>query len=126
PVDAVLLARVEPERVQLALELADVIAPERGRVSVQGAVAQTEPGLRELHPRIRPDEPVDAQVSELLERPDGGFRGGPECPGQLTGRERVAQRGQTLLDVEHLRAVVARAEHAHGSSVRRRTGRGKR
>src|SRR5436189_2799215 len=48
--EAVLLAGVEAERVQLALERPDIVASELGRPQVQGSVAEAIPGLDELPP----------------------------------------------------------------------------
>ena len=52
PEHPVLAARVEPQRVQLALERADVVAAEDGRVQVQRAVAQPVAGLDQLAPGV--------------------------------------------------------------------------
>src|SRR5204863_1746926 len=65
-------------------------------------------------------------MAELLECPDGRFGGRPERAGQLVGDERVAEAREALLDVEHLRAAVARSEDPHVPSVRRPRGRRKR
>ncbi len=59
---SVLAPRVEPERVQLALERPHVVAAEVRGVQVQGPVAQPVAGLDQLSPGVGPDRPVDAEV----------------------------------------------------------------
>ena len=74
PVDAVFLPGVEPERVQLPLERAHVVAAEVRGMEVEGPVAQSEPGLDELHPGVGTHEAVPAEAPVGLERPDGRQR----------------------------------------------------
>ena len=71
----VLLARVEAEGVQLSLELAHVVPAEHRRSKVEGSIAEPEPGLDELAPRVRSHDPVDRQTPPALEVPDRRLRG---------------------------------------------------
>ena len=93
PEQPVLTARVEPERVQLPLERADVVAAEAGRVQVQGAVAQPVAGLDELAPGVGPDQAVDPQVAPA----PGSSRtaasvDGPNAPRSSAGVDERAER----------------------------------
>ena len=65
PEQAVLAARVEPERVQLALQRADVVAAEHRGVQVQGAVAQAVARLDQLAPGVGPHEAVHPEAPSL-------------------------------------------------------------
>ena len=62
-VHAVLLARIEAERIELALQRSDVVAAQERRVDEQGAIAEPEARLHELTPGVGPDEPVDVQAA---------------------------------------------------------------
>ena len=117
-VDPVLLAGVEPERVELALQFADVVSSERRRVHVQRSVTEPEPCFDELHPRVRAHQAIDPEVAEVLERADGGFRRGSEPPRQLTRCQGVPEGRQPLLDVQDLGPLVAATEDAHATSLR--------
>ena len=56
--DAVLAPGVEAERVQPALELADVVAPQHRPAAVEHAVAEAEAALDERGPRLPAADPV--------------------------------------------------------------------
>src|SRR3954454_11805300 len=105
-VHAVLLAGIEPECVEFALQRTHVVSPQVGPVDEQRSVAEPEPRLDELAPRVRADEPVDVEMALGLEGAHGLVRGGPERAA-LAGREFVAEIGQPQLDVDDLGAVVA-------------------
>jgi hypothetical protein len=112
-VQAVLLARVEAERVQLALEFPHVVAAEQRGPVVQGAVAQAPSGLDELFPRVGADQPVDAQVPFALEPAHRALGGAAERAAALGGLDRGAERHQALLDVGDLVPAVTLAVDAH-------------
>ena len=68
PEQAVLTARIEPERVQLALQRADIVAAEHRGVQVQGAVAQAVARFHQLAPGVGPHDAVHTEQPILLER----------------------------------------------------------
>ena len=84
-------ARVEPERVQLPLEVADVVAAEHGVAEVHNAVPQAVAGLHQLGPGLGADLPVHEQPAALLEGPDGGLGRRAEQPLQLVPLDPRAQ-----------------------------------
>ena len=106
-------ARVESERVQLALQRSDVVAPEQRGVQVQRPVTQSIAGFHELSPCVGTHESVDPKQTNGLERADRGVGGGSERAVSLRVVDRDAERDQALLDVGDLGAAVAEAEDAH-------------
>ena len=88
--DAVLASRVEPERVQPALQGADVVAPQHRHAQVQDPVAEPVAGLDELVPRLRAHAAVDQQPAALLERAHGRLGLRAELALEL-GRRRCAR-----------------------------------
>src|SRR5581483_3850642 len=115
--DAVLLADLEAERVEAPLELADVVAPERGGTQVQDAVPQTVAGLDELAPGLAPDHAVRREPSLLLERSDGGLGRRPEPAVELVGVDPVSELEKTMLDVANGIAGVGAADDPHAAPV---------
>ena len=83
--EAVLAAGVEPERVQLALQRAHVVAAGMRRVQVEGAIAELAARLDELAPGVGADQAVDPQAAPSLERADGGVGRRPERPSSSPG-----------------------------------------
>ena len=117
---AVLAAGVESERIQLALQGSDVVAPEERGVQVQGAIAEPVPGLDELTPRVGPHEAVDAQAAPSLEGAHGCVGRRSEAPLALLGSSiGRSSPHQAFLDVADLRALVAEVVDAHATSLRR-------
>src|SRR5262249_44795141 len=84
--DAVLTTGVEPERVQLTLELGDVVATQHGLAEVQGAVAEREAALDHGRPRLGAAHPVDVEAALLL-------KGSHRSVGRSTELARLVRRG---------------------------------
>ena len=113
PEQAVLAARIEPERVQLALQRADIVAAEHRGVQVQGAVAEAVARFHQLAPGIGPHDAVHAEQPVLLEAADGLVGRGPETPAALGVVDREAEREEAFLDVADLGSGVSESEDAH-------------
>jgi hypothetical protein len=106
--ETVLFARVEAERVQLALELSDIVSSELGRSQVEGPIAEAVPRFDELPPGIGPDHSVDAEAPQLLESADSGLGGRTEPSGApLSVVDRTHHRAEALMDVVDLGAVIS-------------------
>src|SRR5207248_808902 len=74
---------VEAEGAEAALELGDVVAPQRRRRVVQQPVTPLVAGLDQRRPGLGPADAVDAEAPALLERTDGGLGPGAEGPGTV-------------------------------------------
>src|SRR5581483_11455031 len=123
--DAVLLADLEAERVEAPLELADVVAPERGGTQVQDAVPQTVAGLDELAPGLAPDHAVRREPSLLLERSDDG----PNLPSSSSASIRYPSSrrrcwtSRTASPVSGLRMILTQPQYSERSAGRQLNGR---
>ena len=114
PEQAVLAARVEPERVQLALQRARTSSPRNMRgVQVQGAVTQAVARFHQLPPGVGPHDAVDPEQPILLEPAHGLIGRGPETPAALGVVDREAEREEPFLDVADLGSGVSESEDAH-------------
>src|SRR5207247_9643163 len=79
--DAVLAAGVEPERVQLTLELGDVVATQHGLSEVERPIAERETALDERGPRLAATEPGTDETALLLDCAASGGGGRAELAG---------------------------------------------
>ena len=102
-----------------------VALPEKSLVKLAGRLGTAPPGTRldrlgtwDLAWSLVDYYDNDPEVAEVLERADGGFRGGSEPPRQLTGCQGVPEGRQPLLDVQDLGPLVAATEDAHATSLR--------
>ena len=123
-VHAVLLAGVEPERVELALQGAHVVSAQERRVDVQGAVSEPEARFDELAPGVGSHDPVDPEASLLPGTRARPPRVSSPNDAAFAHGAQEAELVQPVLDVEDLGALVAESIDLHTCSVRPRRGRG--
>ena len=118
-------AGVEPERVQPALELGDVVAAQHRLAEVEQPVAEGEPALDERGPGLRGRQiAVDPRArGRCLERAHGARRWRRRRrPGSSAGRA-VAERAEPPLEVADGLAARARSEQrGRGSGSGQRRG----
>ena len=112
-VHAALGAGVEPQQVELDLELQHVVAAERRLAQVEEAVAERVAGLHELAPRVGAHASVGQQAALLLEREHRALGAGAEEAVHALAAQLEALPAQTGLDVEDFFAAVAAGEVAH-------------
>jgi hypothetical protein len=106
--ETILFARVEAERVQLALELPDIVPPELGRPQVQSPIAESVTGFDELPPGVGPHHTVDAEAAQLLEGTDRGEGGRAEASGApFSIVDRTHYRAEAVMDVVDLGPLVS-------------------
>ena len=116
--DPVLLAGVEPERVQHPLERTHVVPAERRRTEVERPVAEPVTGLDELPPRVGAHDPVRRQPARTLEPPDRLLGGRPERSIELVRLDAQAGGEQPMLHVSDVFSSRSTADEVHARSLR--------
>jgi len=114
-VEPVLVAGVEPEPVQPALQVADVVAVQQRPGDVEHPVAQAERGAVQRVPGVVADDPVRRQPPLLLEGADRGPGGIAEHACVVVAGE--PERVETLLDVLDLGTDRAVLDEVHDAGA---------
>jgi hypothetical protein len=97
--DAVFLSRVEPERIQTALQLADVVPTHGGPTQVERPGADRQARFDELPPCLLRDHSVGAEPSPDLEDLHRGLRMRPEVTAFRTG-DGISKRDEPCLNIK--------------------------
>src|SRR6185312_13454885 len=108
--DAVLASGVEPEAVQPALQLGDVVAAQHGTGPVEESVAEAPAALDHRGPGLWTADAVDPEPAALLEGAHGALGLVTERSG-LDARDLVTQRAEPNLEVTHRLATASRPQH---------------
>ena len=117
PQDPVLSPGVEAERVQPALERANIVAPQERIAQIERAIPEPVSRLHELRPGIGTNESVHGQPPIRLEGADRDLGRRAEPPVELVGVDGRLECEQPLLHVSDVVAAVPGADDPHRASM---------
>ena len=119
--DSVYVPAVEAERVQLALQVGDIVAAHHRNPVIENAAAELETGADEGTPGVGANDPIRPEATFDLKLRD--CQKGPVTEStDRIGVRAVPERGKAVLDIPDRLSVIASSIESHDpivSQVRR-------